>query len=180
MNKNDIMKLARCSQKQFIEVYTNADSFCFGSINMLGGDGLIINCISPHGNYDGYAAFLYDDITKISMDTAYCEKMERITRTNVTDIAFDMIENVNDSAIDSLISYAANAHKPVAMDIIDIDGDSMDALGFIREYNADTLIIEEFDLYGAKEGYSLINRAYICKICCDDEDSTLAESLLNS
>ena len=68
MNKNDVMKLAGYGQKQFIEVYTDADSFCFGSINMLGNDGLIISCISPHGNYDGYAAFLYDDITKISME----------------------------------------------------------------------------------------------------------------
>ena len=180
MNKNDIMKLTEYSQKRFIEVYSDADSFCFGSINMLGDDGFIINCISPHGNYDGYAAFLYDDIIKISSDTAYCEKMERIMHSKGADIAFDVMENVNDSAIDSLIRYAANVHKPVAIDIIDTDRDNMDAMGFIREYNTDTLILEEFDSYGAKNGYSLINRADICKLCCDDEDSVLAESLLNS
>lgn len=150
-------------EDKIVSIYTDEDDasqFGLGYILYKTTEEILFMAISKYGEYDGLAAIHIEDIFKISQDGIY-EKSISYLMNDIKKPNIDISSNISES----LLTYAKKNNLMIGIELI--NGDSMDTIGFVKNYDKGAIIIENYDDYGNKDGEVEINFSKVKLLVCD-------------
>lgn len=158
--------------KSLISIYDDKDSissFYIGYVIEIFTDSILILSLDEFEQEDGYVLIRFVDIFKIEKDTIYLKKASAIIRiADVPNLKFKILEKdaLLENGIDTIILKCNKENK-----LISIKSIYMDIItGFIKEYDADFIILETYLNTGENNGIAIIKYEDIQSLAFDRSD----------
>ena len=152
---------------------SETDKFALGYILSKDDDFILMENISPYGQYDGISCILIENIIKIEHETEYAKNMRKV---------FDYYGNkrlekikISSDVILTIFNYINETRKLCFIELCNSDND--DCCGFIKEFDDKTVQIISVKNDGLFDGESIINVGDISYISCDDQENRIVEVL---
>lgn len=159
-------------KKDLVALYTNVsngNAFSVGYIRALVQEGVLLQSVGIHGEYDGYIAINVKDILRIETNSKYLEKIKKLISFNINEKETEMC---SEDAFIFLIKNAMDNNKIVAVQY----ADDCEVRGYVKDIK-EVLSIVEVDEYGYEEGENIIELANINRVVVDDVECRDIEKL---
>lgn len=159
---------AAIRDQRLLCIYTNREDtsrFLCGTALRADEEQVLFACVSPQGEYDGFAVKDLDDIFMIGQDNRYTHKIEKLMRVHNP-----VWESVPDdgTVIQSLLRFAEKHGKIVSIQLL--NSGFTDAVGFVKKADPETVVLQSVDEYGDPDGETVLDTACITAVSCDDEE----------
>ncbi len=156
-----------CKDGNLIAIYTNRsyyDKFSVGYILAVTEENILIQSLSPRGEFDGYSVIKTDSVYRLETDEMYLDKIRRLLALKGYNNEFPAIDTNGDILI-NIINYAIGNKQIVT---ICIDEDASDIIGYIVDFTGDKVKVLQVSEYGQNNGETIFPLQEIIKICVND------------
>lgn len=135
---------------------------------------VLIHHISPFGLYDGYVVKKIDSVYRIVKDGQYEKKISKLY--SLRNQNHGIISIVNNRIMYSLLEHAFLEKLVITVQLF--DSGFSDIQGIVLE-NGNTILIDQYDEYGQKNGNTAINLNDISELRCDTDEEATLKLLIN-
>lgn len=156
-------------EKQICAIYRlscDPNQFSVGYILKVGEDSILMQAISPYGEYDGYIYRLIDDIASVEIDTEYLQEIKILSDYN--NLTVNDLDISEDKIFSDLIGYIK---REQLICTISLFNDNERCLrGLINGITDNLLKVEVVDEHGYKSGYAFADVDEISAINLQSKD----------
>lgn len=149
------------------------DSFIVGSIVSVFDDFILVQKVSPRGEWDGFALFLKADLVAISRDEGYLGMLEKLLKLKHQTPA--PVPRRLRGGLKTILTYSEENKKIVALELYK-SGDQ-DAVGYVTKQSKTYVCLRQVDPYGKMDGVSYIANDAITRVFVGDADLACLEML---
>ncbi|MGI6501488.1 MAG: hypothetical protein ACOX1S_11555 [Anaerostipes sp.] len=163
--------------KKLLSLYINLDDtekFLTGYINCISIKEIIINHITPTGNYDGYVYAKIHDIYRIETDTKYIQKIEKLMHLNLKKHHENI--KIEDDILKSFLQFLKEKEWISSFQIGDDDYYSI--TGFVKDIGDTAVRIMQISDDGEEDGETIINTEVITSCQGDTMDEQIIKQLI--
>lgn len=150
------------------------ETFIIGRVVWMNEMWFLIQLISPHGRWDGYALYLQADVVAVQTDSEYLRKIKFLNTHRHGYIP--STPEISNNALVDLLSYAKSRKKLVGIELY-MSG-YRDVIGFVDFVQGQTICIQQVDEYGKPDGFSYIAIDAITRCYIDDDDLNCLELII--
>ncbi len=161
-------------EKKLCETYCDlSDTECFGVGYILDFDEdfYLAEGVSPEGRHGGVYCRLIEDLYRISNDTVYISKIEKLMKAR--GFKRKKIDFEGETVLDKMLKHINSSGKLCEIEI----SEECFIFGYIKEIGEDTVLISEVDSYGVLGGQSYIRKSDITCVAFDGEEEMSREIL---
>lgn len=173
MEKNNILSENQISKmkedKEILEFYLDKNctsKFTAGLIEEINENSILIQLLTPMGEYDGYMVKEPATIYRINSKTKYCYALKELVNINKT--AHNSIPQFTEDQFYNVAKYAFENKKVVSIEMN--DSGRSDVVGIITNVTFDYVHINLLTEYGEPDGEGIIFLSDITQLICDSED----------
>lgn len=173
MEKNNILSENQISKmkedKEILEFYLDKNctsKFTAGLIEEINENSILIQLLTPMGEYDGYMVKEPVTIYRINSKTKYCYALKELVNINKT--AHNSIPQFTEDQFYNVAKYAFENKKVVSIEMN--DSGRSDVIGIITNVTFDYVHINLLTEYGEPDGEGIIFLSDITQLICDSED----------
>lgn len=173
MERNNILfgnQISKVKEnKEILEFYLDKNctsKFAAGLIEEINENSILIQLLTPMGEYDGYMVKEPATIYRINTKTKYCRALEEMVNINQT---FHIsIPQYTEDQFYNVAKYAFENKKVVSIELN--DSGRSDVIGIITNVTFDCVNFDLLTEYGEPDGEGIIYLSDITQLVCDSED----------
>lgn len=165
------------NHQQLIFLYNRYDSpsnFCAGFLVGLDEKYCIVEAVTPEGRYDGYNFFLIENIERVAYGGQYAEKLEILMQKEHW---ISAKYSFHPDFLESILEYSLEYQKVLSIELS--NSREKDIIGLITQITPGFCEIQCVDSYGHQDEVCVLSTENITKVCCDDEDCRMLQTLMN-
>lgn len=159
-------------KRELCEIYSYGDfeAFSVGVIVNFDDEWCLYASVKPNGNFDGYCLEQAESIIRISRNTLYLDKINKlICKENAVYNVLDLPQS--EELFTSLIAYVMENNKIVTIKLFN-DSDCAIS-GFLCDVTDDFLTIHAISDYGDYDGFDTVRISDVTGIYVDSENEDI-------
>ncbi|MGE6378745.1 hypothetical protein [Peribacillus muralis] len=155
-------------RKELVELYSDpTDLRKFDVVKFLNvSDSFLVAAnIAANGMFDGYRLLFLDNIHQMNVQTKYIKKIRQLYQAKKQS-HLEFVDE-NDDLLLSFLDFAHKYNFIVSVDLFNVPGEVQ---GFIKNLEADILVMSMVNEMGELDGEAFIKFGAIHGMSCDDQD----------
>lgn len=161
----------------FVAIYTDLDSECFGVGTVLAIDekNIIISSVDPYGAEDGLTLYNIETIIKIEKESQYCTKIKNLMKKKQTEL--ERHKFTKGDILQQLLELSKKKEKIVDIKLLNCDKSA--SVGYVSFLSDDICEIKQIDDYGNEDGACIFSIEDITSIKYNSIENRDIQLLLN-
>lgn len=159
---------------QFHININDPDTFVVGKVVCIFDDFILVQKVSPRGEWDGFALYLKTDLVAVSRDKNYLDMLGKLLKLKhqIPLLAPRRLSG----GLKTILTYGEENKRIVALELYK-SGDQ-DAVGYIIKQSRTHVCLRQVDSFGKMDGVSYIANDAITRVYVGDADLICLEMLI--
>ena len=160
---------------QFHVSINDPDTFVVGNVVGVFDDFILVQKVSPRGEWDGFALYLKADLVAVSRDEGYLGMLEKLLRLK-HQIPAPAPRRLS-GGLKTILTYGEENKRIVALEVY--KSGNQDAVGYIIRQSKTYTCLRQVDPFGKMDGVSYIANDAITRVFVGDADLICLEMLFS-
>ena len=146
-----------------------------GNIVSVFDDFILVQKVSPRGEWDGFALYLKSDLVAVSRDEKYLGMLEKLLKLK-HQIPAPLPRRLS-GGLKTILTYSEENKKIVAIELY--KSGNQDAVGYVTKQSKTYVCLQQVDPFGKMDGVSYIANDAITRVFVGDADLVCLEMLFS-
>lgn len=153
----------------------NCDTFVVGNVLYIFDDFILIQKVSPRGEWDGFLLYPKTDLVKVERDERYTRMLRKLLKLKHQVPA--PVPKRLDGGVETILTYGAENKRIVALELY--KSGNQDVVGYVLKQSKSCVCLQQVGPFGEADGVSYIRTEAITRVFLGDADLTCLELLFN-